>query len=434
VDSLEIAGALELNGMSDAAALDRYGYSDVFALAEEMYQRVPRRPAEPEPPRDPWQFSKYRPVLHALLYGLPAVCFPAATGLLTGPGVIVTLVVALLVAWSLGQGLAHLGYSRLGRSDLGAERPLLRRGMAIGLAVVLVAMVTCALAAHAHLSVLCFGAGEGAYMLGACVLMVLGVGRWLLVALAPGVLSGAAFLALGRPSWLEHSVWIALAETPLLALVLAVVFTRASAPRVGRVCSAAELRNALPAAAFGLCAAGLLAFPVAAGVSGHGGVNTGALLASLPISLSMGAAEGSLLWYRRRTQKLLRATNELRTFATKSRLALLTALLQYVAVAVTLSVVVVVIATKTHLVTLHGVDLVELGAYLTLGVAMFLALTVQAFGRRVFTLSACAVALGVEIGFRHVGVSAQVVACGGLLIAIGGYAVFELGKAFGHAY
>ena len=61
---------------------------------------------------------------------------------------------------------------------------------------------------------------------------------------------------------------------------------------------AAELRGALPSAGFGLVAAGLLVFPVAAGVRGLEGANTGALLASLPLALSMGAAEWLLVWYR----------------------------------------------------------------------------------------------------------------------------------------
>ena len=42
VDSLEIASALEFEGLSDQAAQRRYGYSDVFALAQDMYYRVPR--------------------------------------------------------------------------------------------------------------------------------------------------------------------------------------------------------------------------------------------------------------------------------------------------------------------------------------------------------------------------------------------------------
>jgi len=148
VDPLEIASALEFDGMSDQAAKARYGFPDVFALAQDMYFRVPRRPAEPELPADPWQVSRFRPALHGLLYGIPAVCFPAAAGLLAGPGVLIALIVALLVAWSLSQGLAYLGFLRLGQTDAGQARRLLRAGLAAGLTVELLAMAATRVLVH----------------------------------------------------------------------------------------------------------------------------------------------------------------------------------------------------------------------------------------------------------------------------------------------
>ena len=67
VDPLEICCALEFEGWSDKAVRDRYGVPDVFALAEQMYLRVPRRPAEPDQAPDPWQVATARPALHGLL-------------------------------------------------------------------------------------------------------------------------------------------------------------------------------------------------------------------------------------------------------------------------------------------------------------------------------------------------------------------------------
>ncbi len=436
VDPLEIASALEFEGLGDQAAKLRYGFPDVFALAQDMYFRVPRRPAEPKAPPDPWgNSSRLRPVLHSLLYALPGICFPAAIGLLVGGGVEITLIVALLVAWSTGQGLAYLGYIRLGRTtDLDQTRRLLRVALVAGLAVVTVALLTTAHLAHAPLSALIFGWGEGAYMLGAGVLMVLGAERWLLVALAPGVLGGAAFLALGRPPHLDHAVWAALAATPLLALALAVFFTRVTGRPSGLLFEPSEWLGALPAAGFGLVAAGLLIFPVAAGVHGRGGINVGALLAALPLSLSMGAAEGSLLWYRRRTQRLLRSTRELGAFGWRARLVLIAAVLQYVAAAAALIAVAVVIAGATGLVQPHLAYLPQLAAYLELAAAMFLALMLQALGSRIFPLVACTVALAFEIACRHFGVLAQIVACTELVLVVGGFAVVVLGRAVRHVY
>jgi hypothetical protein len=435
VDPLEIASALELEGLGDQAAKVRYGYRDVFALAQDMYFRVPRQPAEPEMPADPWQGSSgIRSALHSLLYALPGICFPAAVTLLIGGGVEITLIVALLAAWSLGQGLAYLGYTRLGRTlDMAQAKRVLRGGLAIGLAVIVLAMAATGRLAHAPTSALLFGAGEGVYMLGAGVLLVLGAELWLMLALVPGVLGSAAFLYLGRPAHLEHLVWICLAATPLLALLIALIATRGAGTGEGSLFLREEWLGAIPAVGFGLVAAGLLIFPVAAGPHGHGGVNVGALLAALPLSLSMGAAEACLLWYRRRTQRLLRTIRDIRVFGLRARLILLAAVVTYLAAAIVLMAATVVVAGKTGLAKPELAYVPQLAAYLALAAAMFLALTLQAFGTRIFPLVACGFALAFEIVFRYFGVLAQLVACTELLVVVGGFAAIVLARTVRHA-
>lgn len=435
VDPLEIASALEFDGMSDAGVRDRYGYPDVFTLAREMYIQVPRQPAEPPPPEDPWHIGRLQPVLHGLLYGLPAVCFPAAAVLLGGPGAHAVLIIALLASWAASQGLASLGYQRLGRTtDRGQTKRLLRAGLGAGLLTVVVILAITAMLLHARLPVVLFGVGEGAYMLGACVLLVLGAERWLLLALAPAVLGSAAFLALGRPRNLDHASWAALAATAVLAVAAALACTRRPGGRSARLVSLAELRNAVPAAAFGLLAAGLLAFPVVAGVHGRGGINIGALLATLPLSLSMGAAEWCLLRYRRRTGALLRGTQDLRTFACRSRLALLAAIAQYALAAIALTAIATWIAFHTGLVRQAPLVYPELAVYLALGSAMFVALALQALGARAVPVAACAGALAFELTWHTLGLAAQPAASVGLLIVLTGYALRALSQAVRHAF
>ncbi|HEY1619203.1 MAG TPA: hypothetical protein VGG25_16395 [Streptosporangiaceae bacterium] len=435
VDPLEIASALEFEGVGDLAVRERYGYPDVFSLAREMYIQVPRQPAEPPPPADPWQVSRLQPLLHGLLYGLPAVCFPAAAALLAGPGAHVALIVALLASWATSQGLASLGYLRLGRTmDRGQAKRLLRYGMLAGLALVGVILAITAVTVQARAPVLIFGAGEAAYMLGACVLLVLGRERWLLVALAPGVAGSVLFLVLGRPPGLEHAAWAALAATPVLTLIAAWACTRPRGTVAGHLLVLGELRGAAPAAVFGLLAAGLLAFPVIAGAHGSGGVNTGALLATLPLSLSMGAAEWCLLGYRRRTRELLRSTQDLREFAWRSRLILAVAVGQYLLGAVVLTVIAAAVTVSTGLVHPDGLLLPELIVYLALGGAMFVALALQALGVRAVPVVACAAALGFELLWRELGLLSQLLACGGLLLVLGGYAVVVLSRAVRHAF
>jgi hypothetical protein len=445
VDPLEISSALEFDGLNDKAVRERYGLPDVFALAEEMHRRVPRRPSEPEPPADPWRSSILRPALHGLLYGLPTVFFPAATGLLAGRGVTTVLIVALLTSWGLGQSLAYVGYFRLGRADRAQAARLLRFWMTAGLAAAMLPLLLATVAASARTQALIFGAGLVAYMLGSTVLMVLGAEQLLLIVLAPGIVGAASFLLLGRPLRLEHAAWGALAATPVLALVIAVTWTarEAGLPRIFRRASGAvpqpgsrlwraEALGALPSAAFGLVAAGLLVFPVAVSVAAHGRTDDGALLASLPLSLSMGAAEWTLIRFRRRTQRLLRSCRESRTFARRTRLTLLAALVQYLSAAVLLTIAVCVVAAASHLVRLQWADLPQITAYLALGGAMFVALLLQAFGGRIFPVGACAVALAFEITCRGA-MPAQVMTCLGLVVVLTTYAALVLANAIGHA-
>jgi len=446
VDPLEISSALEFDGLSDQLARKRYGASDIFALAEEMFRRVPRRPTEPERSADPWQTSKVLPVLHGLLYGLPTACFAVSTRLLAGRNVLIILIVSLLASWAQSQGLAHLGYARLGRAGHAQAARLLLVGEGVGLAGVACALAVTSLVVHVQVAALIFGLGLGAYMMGATVLMVLGGERLLLIALAPGVLGSATFLILGRPAQLEYAAWVAVAATPVLALTLAAARSSQVAGLIGKtrrarkeqpagqLVTAAELRDALPSAGFGLVAASLLVFPIAVAGLGHQVPATGALLASLPLALSMGAAEWLLVWFRRRTQRLMRGTLELRVFTPRARLVLVAALLQYLGAAILLTAALVTIASLANLVHLDATVPPQIAAYMALGGGMFLALLLQAFGSRTVPLVACAAALAVEIATRGLGVWGQLMTCTGLLVVLAVYAGVLLGSPVRHAY
>ncbi|WP_260461869.1 hypothetical protein [Streptomyces lateritius] len=80
VDPLEIAAGLEAEGFTDRTAA-RFRHRDVFALAEELYARVPRG-AEPGPPPAPTAPRRDAWVLAALT--------PGAAAALTGIGLAVT--------------------------------------------------------------------------------------------------------------------------------------------------------------------------------------------------------------------------------------------------------------------------------------------------------------------------------------------------------
>jgi hypothetical protein len=165
-------------------------------------------------------------------------------------------------------------------------------------------------------------------------------------------------------------------------------------------------------------------------VPGHASAG---LLVSLPLAMSMGAAEWMLIWFRRRTQRLLRSTSEPRAFAAGARLALLAALLAYLAVTALLTATVAAVAVGTRLGHPDLTVLPQVAAYLAVGGAMFSALLLQAFGDRVVPLACCAVALAAEAAWRGDGVTVQLVACTQLLIGLAGYAALVLGRATRHA-
>jgi hypothetical protein len=125
VDADEVAVALEACGLGDRIAMDTYGQRDVFALAEELLARVPRRAASPLPPPRPTVPAGRQVLLRSMLYLTPLVLAMGAAQQLAGiPGWVTAG--ALVAGWSAAQGLAYLGYLVGGRGgDVRAARFLL---------------------------------------------------------------------------------------------------------------------------------------------------------------------------------------------------------------------------------------------------------------------------------------------------------------------
>ncbi|MGC9671067.1 hypothetical protein ACNTMW_31545 [Planosporangium sp. 12N6] len=435
VDALEVAAALEADGLSDQAVRTRYGFPDVFALAEDLYRRVPRRPAEPPEAPEPWQVKPAEHVVNGLLYAVPAVCFPVAAPLLAGRAALVGFLVATLASWALSQGLAYLGHARAGRLDPGGSRWILRAGAGVALAVLWGVLAASTSLVPVPFAALLFAGGQGTYLIAATVLLVRGKHRWLLLCLAPGVLGSAGFLVLGRPAWFAHPVWWTLGATIAATLGCAAACTARPGPVGGRVPAGHELRAALPHVLFGLAAAGLLTYLV---VASHltGQLSHLAPLLATPLSLSMGAAEWSLYRYRRRTYRLLRTTRDPWEFAAGARRALLAATARYLAAtAVLLAVVAGAVAASDQWRT-PWVALIECGAYLALGGALFVALLLQSFRGTLVPPLACAAGLGVEAALTALArmdpAPAQLVTCAALAVLLLGYAGSVLAGATRH--
>ncbi|KQX13840.1 hypothetical protein ASC82_07870 [Streptomyces sp. Root431] len=103
VDPLEIAAGLEAQGFTDRTAA-RFRHRDVFALAEELYVRVPRGAGTPPAPapaeriRAPWLLAALAPGAAAALAGLGLTLTHGSVRLAVGAAGALALTGALLLA------------------------------------------------------------------------------------------------------------------------------------------------------------------------------------------------------------------------------------------------------------------------------------------------------------------------------------------------
>jgi hypothetical protein len=440
VDSLEVAAGLESDGMSDQLARVRYGYPDVFALAEAMYRATVRRPAEPTPRPSAWRSPVGRHLLHGLLFGLPALCYPVAASAMGSRGALIVLVVSMLTAWPVSQAVSHLGHVRRSRLDVDGSRRLLRAALPIAFGFLVAVTLPTALLLGQSWPVLWFALGQGGYLLGATVLLVCGADWWLAAALAPGVIGSALYLLAGRPTWSHPLAWGAIGASLVLTLGFALLRTSWPRPaRSARPIRMVELLAGGPSGVFGLLVAGLLLFPLVAARFTHGGQGVGAasLLATLPLSLSMGIAEWRLYGYRGRIEKLMRHAVALPRFGRRTTLVLVGVLGEYLLGAAVLLVGVVSLA---ELANIHP-QWTDLPAYLgclVLGGALFVALLIQVCVGPVQILGWCAAALAAEIALAifapHLALpQVQLVVTAAMAFALLCHAAATLARASRHA-
>jgi hypothetical protein len=202
VDAAEIAAALESGGFTDSTAKE-YGFADVFALAELLFQQTPRL-VNHRPGRlvSPWVERPLKHFTRGVSFALPGLIFIACLPQVTATVEFLALTVAMLTGWPIGQTMAFLGYALEGRHHPMAARAILSLGLAASLVV---GLLYAALAVRLGVtpSVAMLGAGEITYMAGASVVLVLSSEWIVLGSLVPGL--AAAFLTwrgIGSPGYL----------------------------------------------------------------------------------------------------------------------------------------------------------------------------------------------------------------------------------------
>lgn len=140
VDALEIAAGLEEAGFGPGSAA-RYRHADVFALAEELFARVPRRPpaAGAGMPGESWRRRSAAALWTALPVALPCAVPVAVRATSPGPVGAVDLAAAVLAAVLVGSRLAvgaartlPPGPGRPGAGRSAGRWPTARRAAACG--------------------------------------------------------------------------------------------------------------------------------------------------------------------------------------------------------------------------------------------------------------------------------------------------------------
>jgi hypothetical protein len=199
VDALQVAAALEADGITDRGARVEYGFADVFALAAEVFGRL-GPPAElVTPPAAAARDTRrtLRLLAHGPLYALPGAVFPAVLAALGNRSVVLALTVASTLGWTYAGTVAYAAYQMLAAHRPAATARLLR----------VATLGAPAAGALAGLAVLAFaGGGWGLVLLAGCQLGYQLAGTVLVfyrreglqaATMAPAVLAGLGYLIAG---------------------------------------------------------------------------------------------------------------------------------------------------------------------------------------------------------------------------------------------
>lgn len=428
----EIAAVLEADGLTGEQIAERYGRSDAFELAAELFARVPRGHPEPGPRPDPWRTGAGTCLLRSLVFTLPGLGYPLGAPLLAGPhdrfglpAGTTALVAAGLAAWAWNQGLAHRAYLRLAAGGRAAAGRCLAVGAPLGALLATAA----APALRAAPGALALAAGQALYLAAATVLLVLGRERLLLLTLVPTATGGVVILLTQPPPVVGVTLLFATTGGALLAAA----YETARALREGEPPAGAAPPSLLASVPYGLFGLGCGVLTTVAALgdllvgrrAGAGGPEV------IALTLSMGAAEWLLYRCRSRGLAALGASVTTAGLLLRAARVLVTCVAAYLAV---LSVLVLAAEVLWH----GGPPPfpLRLAALPALGAVLWTGLLLQAYGTAWTPALLCLGAAGAETAALTLRVSTpatfQLVICTGTAIALLAVATALLGRITTH--
>lgn len=380
VSPLELAAALEAQGINDAISREKYGCDDVFALAAELYTRVPLRISAHAVRQRSLQ-STATSIARGALFALPGMFFLLVAPMFRSPIAAVAILIAVTAGWGLSQVLAILGHTLMGRGDRSAAGKVLGLTLIAGLAAMSAASIL-VLVAGADSDLVSVCCTQILYVMAATVLLLFRRDLWLWLCLAPGAVLSAAYLV-GNPLGMAREVAITGVVLSMMATFGAALCAadveylkgaRADA-RLGR----ADASTAAQYGVYGMLVAVCLAAPLMREALEHR-PGTGLIgVAALPLVLSMGVAEWQQVRYSQLRFRAKMSAHDIESFAVAARKGLISssgvhfaALLGLTVITATLMGLVGALTTPTEIL---------LAAYFLLGVALYASVLLLGWGR-----------------------------------------------------
>jgi hypothetical protein len=192
VEPLQVAAALEADGVTDRNARVEYGFPDVFALAQEVFRRLGPPADDPPAPAATGHGRRQvtRLLLHGPLYALPSAVFPAVLAVLGERNALIALTTAGVVGWALAGTAAYAAYKLLGANRPHRAARLLRFSALAAPAV----GVLIGLCVGGTWELIVLAAGQLSYQLAGTVLMFYRRELWQALAMVPAVVAGVVYL------------------------------------------------------------------------------------------------------------------------------------------------------------------------------------------------------------------------------------------------
>ncbi|MBO3750460.1 hypothetical protein J5X84_30645 [Streptosporangiaceae bacterium NEAU-GS5] len=320
VEPLQVAAALESDGITDRIARDRYGFADVFDLAHETFSRLGRPAPPPAPAAESPQARAFAQVAHGLLYALPAALLPAASAIVGVNYLMPGLVVTTAVGWIWGSAGARVAYGLLGRGLPQAAGRTLRGTMLIGLAGALVSIGALSYwqGGGPGLVVLC--GTQMAFQMSAAVLLFYRGEGWLGALMAPAVVAGVAYLLIGEMPVALVAVELGIGSVAVITACAVTLTYRVPADPARRpLLTRSELPRQLPSLGYSVLSAFFLLQAEATYVLGR----TDIAIAGVPLVLGMGVVEYRTHRFEDQARDLLRRIRYPRQFTGRTRRMLL---------------------------------------------------------------------------------------------------------------